>query len=88
MLWMNGPIFLSLFFFLPETSSANILLRRAQRLRKLTGNLHLKAQSEIDQANLSASAIATEALWRPFQLMLLDPSIAFTAVYVYPLLYY
>jgi len=36
MLWMNGPIFLSLFFFLPETSSANILLRRAQRLRKLT----------------------------------------------------
>ncbi|KAJ4339460.1 hypothetical protein N0V87_003158 [Didymella glomerata] len=81
MLWMNGPIFLSLFFFLPETSSANILLRRAQRLRKLTGNLHLKAQSEIDQANLSASAIATEALWRPFQLMLLDPSIAFTAVY-------
>lgn len=81
MLWMNGPIFLSLFFFLPETSSANILLRRAQRLRKLTGNPHLKAQSEIDQANLSASAIATEALWRPFQLMLLDPSIAFTAVY-------
>ena len=81
MLWMNGPIFLSLFFFLPETSSANILLRRAQRLRKLTGNPHLKAQSEIDQGNLSASAIATEALWRPFQLMLLDPSIAFTAVY-------
>ncbi|KAF3035916.1 hypothetical protein E8E12_003686 [Didymella heteroderae] len=81
MLWMNGPIFLSLFFFLPETSSANILLRRAKRLRKLTGNQNLKAQSEIDQANLSASAIATEALWRPFQLMLLDPSIAFTAIY-------
>lgn len=81
MLWMNGPIFLSLFFFLPETSSANILLRRAQRLRKLTGNDNLKAQSEIDQSNLTASAIAQEALWRPFELMLLDPSIAFTAVY-------
>jgi DHA1 family multidrug resistance protein-like MFS transporter len=42
MLWMNGPIFLSLFSFLPETSSANIVLRRAQRLRKLTGDNLLK----------------------------------------------
>jgi DHA1 family multidrug resistance protein-like MFS transporter len=81
MLWMNAPIFLSLFFFLPETSSANILLRRAQRLRKVTGNEHLRSQSEIDQKNLTARDVAVEALWRPFQLMLLDPSIAFTAVY-------
>ncbi|KAF2678999.1 MFS general substrate transporter [Lentithecium fluviatile CBS 122367] len=81
MLWMNGPVFLSLFFFLPETSSANILLRRAARLRKLTGDDRLKAQSEIDQANLSPRDIAVEALWRPFQLVLLDPSIAFTAIY-------
>jgi len=81
MLWMNGPIFLSLLFFLPETSSANILLRRAKRLRKLTGDARFKSQSEIDQANLTPRDVATEALWRPFQLMLLDPSIAFTAVY-------
>jgi DHA1 family multidrug resistance protein-like MFS transporter len=81
MLWMNGPIFLSLFFLLPETSAANILLRRAQRLRLLTGNPNLKSQSEIDQANLTPRELVTEALWRPFQLMLLDPSIAFTAVY-------
>lgn len=81
MLWMNGPVFLSLFFFLPETSSANLLLRRAQRLRKLTGNNNLKSQSEIDQAQLTARDITIEALWRPFQLVLLDPSIAFTAIY-------
>jgi len=81
MLWMNGPIFLTLFFFLPETSSSNILLRRAQRLRLLTGNSRLQAQSEIDQANLTSRDIASEALVRPFQLMLLDPSIAFTAIY-------
>lgn len=81
MLWMNAPVFLVLFFFLPETSSANILLRRAQRLRALTGDSRLKAQSEIDQASLTPRDIAIEALWRPFQLVLLDPSIAFTAVY-------
>jgi DHA1 family multidrug resistance protein-like MFS transporter len=81
MLWMNGPIFLSLFLFMPETSSATILLRRAQRLRKLTGDEGLRSQSEIDQAKMTARDVAVEALWRPFQLMLLDPSIAFTAVY-------
>jgi len=81
MLWMNGPVFLALFFFLPETSSSNILLRRAQRLRRLTGDNRLKSQSEIDQANLTARDITIEALWRPFQLIILDPSIAFTAVY-------
>jgi len=81
MLWMNGPVFLSLFFLLPETSSSTILLRRAARLRALTGNPNLKSQSEIDQAKMTPRAIAIEALWRPFQLVLLDPSIAFTAIY-------
>ncbi|KAL5425111.1 hypothetical protein PMIN04_002775 [Paraphaeosphaeria minitans] len=90
MLWLNGPVFLSLFFFLPETSSATILLRRAARLRALTGDARLKSQSEIDQASLTPREIAVEALWRPFQLVLLDPSIAFTAVYtalVYAIFY-
>ncbi|KAL1608104.1 hypothetical protein SLS60_003043 [Paraconiothyrium brasiliense] len=81
MLWMNGPVFLSLFFLLPETSSNNILLRRAARLRALTGDHRLKSQSEIDQAKMTPREVAIEALWRPFQLVLLDPSIAFTAVY-------
>lgn len=81
MLWMNGPIFLSLFFFLPETSSSNILLRRAKRLRLRTGNSRFQAQSEIDQANLTSRDVAIDALVRPFQLMLMDPSIAFTAIY-------
>jgi len=81
MLWMNAPIFISMFLLLPETSSSNILLRRAKRLRKVTGDSRLKAQSEIDQANLTAKDIAVEALVRPFQLVVLDPSIAFTAVY-------
>jgi len=81
MLWMNGPIFISMLLLLPETSASNILLLRAARLRKITGDNRLKAQSEIDQANLKPREIAIEALVRPFQLVILDPSIAFTAVY-------
>lgn len=82
MLWLSGPVFLAMLLFLPETLPANLLLRRAQRLRKLTGDTRLKAQSEIDQANLNPRDVAYEALVRPIQLMLLDPAIGFTAVYV------
>ncbi|PIA91665.1 Caffeine resistance protein 5 [Cercospora beticola] len=82
MLWLSGPVFIGMLFFLPETSTANLLLRRAQRLRKLTGDSRLKAQSEIDQANSKPRDIAFEALVRPLQLMVMDPAIAFTAVYV------
>jgi len=81
MLWLAGPTWLVMFLFLPETSPSNILLRRARRLRNLTGDHRLKSQSEIDQAKISAKDLAVESLWRPMQMMVLDPAIAFTAVY-------
>lgn len=75
MLWLAAPVWLALFFFLPETYPETILLRRAQRLRKLTGNQNLKAQSEINQAQRSFKDLVVEALWRPLQLIALDPAI-------------
>lgn len=81
MLWLSGPVFILMFLFLPETSTANILLRRAQRLRKRTGDKRLKSQSEIDQANMRPRTIIYEALVRPIQLMVMDPAIGFTALY-------
>ena len=82
MLWLSGPIFLTMMMFLPETSTPTILLRRAQRLRKLTGDNRMKAQSEIDQANMRPKDVAFEALFRPMQLIFMDPAIGFTAGYV------
>ncbi|KAJ9661720.1 hypothetical protein H2201_006391 [Coniosporium apollinis] len=81
MLWLAGPVWVLLFLFLPETSTPTILLRRAQRLRKATGNTQLQSQSEITQASLSVKDLAIETLWRPIQMMLLDPAVAFTALY-------
>ncbi|EON66619.1 hypothetical protein W97_05865 [Coniosporium apollinis CBS 100218] len=80
-LWLAGPVWVLLFLFLPETSTPTILLRRAQRLRKASGNNQLKSQSEIAQASLSVKDLAIETLWRPIQMMLLDPAVAFTALY-------
>ena len=55
--WGSAPVFLIMFVSMPETSASNILLRRAQRLRKPIGNANLKSQSEIDQGQLSFSKV-------------------------------
>lgn len=81
LLWLAGPVWVLMFLFLPETSADNILLRRAQRLRRLTGNLMLKSQGEINQAKMTLRDVLIDALWRPIQTVVLDPAIAFTAVY-------
>ncbi|OQV02071.1 hypothetical protein CLAIMM_07322 [Cladophialophora immunda] len=79
--WLAAPVYVSLLFLLPETSSSNILLRRAARLRKLTGNNNLKSQSEIDQEKLTVNEVVVGNLWRPAQINILDPAVLFTSLY-------
>lgn len=78
---MSSSVLVFLLCLMPETSAANILLRRASRLRKLTGDSRLQSQSEIDQRNMTASEILSDALIRPFEIMFKDPSIFFVNVY-------
>ncbi|KAF1970519.1 MFS general substrate transporter [Bimuria novae-zelandiae CBS 107.79] len=49
--WTIWIFAVAMFLLLPETSAANILHRRAKRLRRLAGNDRFKSQSEIDAAN-------------------------------------
>ncbi|KAI9764101.1 MAG: hypothetical protein M1835_007647 [Candelina submexicana] len=81
-LWSAGPVFLLMFFTLPETSLANILLRRAHRLRVMTGNKHLRSQSEIDQANLDPTQLAVKSFLVPTKIIFLDPAVAFADLYM------
>lgn len=53
LMWLSGFCLVFIFFFLPETSSANILYRRTVRLRKLTGNEKLKCEPEIMAENMT-----------------------------------
>lgn len=82
LLWLASPVFVCLFFLLPETSADNILLRRAARLRLLTGNPNYKAQSEIKQANMAIKEILFDSLIKPWEMNILDPAILFSTVYV------
>jgi DHA1 family multidrug resistance protein-like MFS transporter len=82
LLWFIGPIFCLLFICLPETSADNILLRRARRLRKTTGNSSLKSRSEImSKKHLSASSIVFDALIKPWEINIKDPAVLFSTLY-------
>jgi len=79
--WIAGPIFIAWFVSMPETSSGTILLRRARRLRKLTGNDKMLSQSEIDQGTKKFSTVTYEALIVPLLMTVQDPAILFAHVY-------
>lgn len=79
-LWMAGPMFIVMFLFMPETSAGYILLYRARRLRKLTGNANLKSQSEISQAGMSFNAILWDQLVKPIEICVKDPAVLFVSL--------
>lgn len=80
-LWIAGPVFILMFLLVPETSTPNILLRRAQRLRALTNDSRLRSQSEIDQKNIKPSKVVVSAFIKPIEITVKDPAIAFVNLY-------
>ncbi|KAF7590700.1 hypothetical protein BBP40_002536 [Aspergillus hancockii] len=80
-IWASTPVLILMFMFLPETNSATILLRRADRLRKRHNNNHFMSQSEIDQHNMRISDVAIDALIKPLEITVKDPAVLFVQVY-------
>jgi DHA1 family multidrug resistance protein-like MFS transporter len=74
-MWIAALTLVILLVFLPETSSKNILYRRAQRLRKLTGNDRLKTEAEIAFQHVTVVKIAKMTIVRPWVLTFTEPLI-------------
>ena len=90
LLWLSGAALIVLFFFLPETSSANILYRRSRRLRKLTGRQDLKSEGEVESEHMTGKDIVMMSLIRPFDLTFTEPILFALNLYIaliYGLLY-
>ncbi|GIJ92583.1 hypothetical protein Asppvi_001861 [Aspergillus pseudoviridinutans] len=90
LMWLSGFSLLMLLFFLPETSSANILYRRARRLRQLTGRENLKCEPEIESEGLTGREMLMIVLVRPFTLNFTEPMVFLLNLYIaliYGLLY-
>ncbi|KAJ7677237.1 major facilitator superfamily domain-containing protein [Mycena rosella] len=81
LLWLSSFAFVFLMFTLPETYEATILVKRARRLRKLTGNQYLHTAAEKLQQSQTVGEIAYEALVRPFLLMT-EPVMIFCNIYL------
>lgn len=79
--WICAVMAIFLLALTPETSTPNILLRRARRLRKLTGDSRLQSESEIEQRNMTGSSVLIAALVRPFEITIKDPSVFFVNLY-------
>lgn len=80
--WLSGACFILLCFFLPETSSSNILYRRSRRLRKLTGNSNLKSEGELLSENMTGKDILMIAVVRPFTLSFTEPMVFLLNLYI------
>ncbi|KAJ7484628.1 major facilitator superfamily domain-containing protein [Mycena latifolia] len=81
LLWITSFAVIFLSLFLPETYEPTILLRRAQRLRKLTGNPELRTAAERNEDSLGVREVVYEALVRPFVLAK-EPALAFANIYL------
>ncbi|XDG01450.1 hypothetical protein ABKA04_001065 [Annulohypoxylon sp. FPYF3050] len=78
--WLCALVAILLFFLLPETSAANILYRRAKRLRELTGDNRFRSQSEIEAANHTVKDYLL-ILGRAFTLTFSEPIVFFMDLY-------
>ncbi|GAC95985.1 cycloheximide resistance protein [Pseudozyma hubeiensis SY62] len=76
---LSGVTTIVLALLLPETFEGHILLQRAKRLRALTGNTRLRAQSELDQQATTVLAITKEALLRPL-IISIEPVVFFSSL--------
>ncbi|KAJ7615020.1 major facilitator superfamily domain-containing protein [Mycena polygramma] len=81
LLWITSFAVVFLSLLLPETYGPTILLRRAERLRKLTGNPELRTAEERDDEAKTAWGIMYESLVRPFVLAK-EPALAFANTYL------
>ncbi|KAJ4380443.1 GTPase-activating protein [Didymella sp. IMI 355093] len=82
LLWLSSFCLIFLFFFLPETSSPNILYRRTKRLRKLTGNDKLTCEPEMISAEMKPKDVVQMSLLKPITLNFQEPIVFLLNLYI------
>lgn len=73
--------FLALFFFTPETLASVILAKRAQKLRKETGNDQIYAQHEHKLASMTPMNALLQNVKRVFVLLALEPLLVLLCIW-------
>ncbi|EDO14789.1 hypothetical protein Kpol_358p7 [Vanderwaltozyma polyspora DSM 70294] len=81
LLWMCTAIFILMIFFFPETHHDNILVRRARRLRKETGDNRYYALAEKNESVMDFKSFISYAIKKPFKLIIREPIILAFDIY-------
>ncbi|EKM51927.1 uncharacterized protein PHACADRAFT_212541 [Phanerochaete carnosa HHB-10118-sp] len=87
-LWITGLVYVLMFFTVPETYAPTILLKRAKRLRKETGDATYVTEQELDSRSLAERLRVY--VFRPFQLLTREIIVLLLTLYMsvlYGLLY-
>lgn len=80
---MSSGIVLVLFtVLLPETFDKKLLARKAQRLRKLTGNPNIMSVGEVENSKLTVKQLAYDTLWRPIAITFFEPVVLLVDIYI------
>jgi hypothetical protein len=74
-----GALAVAVVFTVPETYGPKLIVKKARRLRKKTGNQNIKAPLELSDKGIVATMLSN--LKRPFMLFLLDPMMTLLCFY-------
>ncbi|KAK6204783.1 multidrug resistance protein 2 [Scheffersomyces amazonensis] len=87
---ISGTCFLILGWTLPETYGKALLYRKANRLRRITGNKNIVSEGHIENSNRTRRELVVKSFYRPLEITLLEPvvlSINIFTTLVYSIMY-
>ncbi|KAK6204782.1 multidrug resistance protein 2 [Scheffersomyces amazonensis] len=79
---ISGTCFLILGWTLPETYGKALLYRKANRLRRITGNKNIVSEGHIENSKLTVKELAIDLLYRPFEITILEPVVLAINIYI------
>ena len=79
---VSGFSLFTLSFSLPETFSKTLLRRKAQRLRKISGNNQLRSEGEIENSQMTFNELVADTLWRPLEITIMEPVVLLIDLYI------
>lgn len=79
---VNGASVLFFALFLPESYGKTLLLRKAKRLRAITGNQRITTPEEVENRSMTFSKVAYETLWKPIEISLYEPVVILINIYI------
>lgn len=90
MLAVSGGMLVLMIVFLPETSAQEILMRKARRLRKETGDPNIVAPGDVVAHTQTVKGILKMMFYKPIEITIMEPTVLLMDIHlglVYSLMY-